>query len=175
MIHQFRSLFGNNRSLTVHVRVYTLNCMNNITNEIRNASEQCFCMLLRKASRAITQAYDSALRKTGIRATQFNVLVALKRTGEIPLSALANVLGMDRTTLTRNIAPLIRRKLVAEHSSGDRRVRLFSLTPSGDKVLHSALPRWSEAQERIRRVLSSDQTRILGQTLASVTAAARKA
>jgi DNA-binding MarR family transcriptional regulator len=56
---------------------------------------------------------------------------------------------MDRTTLTRNLQPLIKRKLVGTAPGEDRRVRNISLTPHGKQVLDRALPLWRKAQSQL--------------------------
>ena len=109
----------------------------------------CACFTLRRAARAVTQLYDRALAPAGLTANQFTLLVAVARTGEIPFSRLAGVLGMDRTTLTRNLGPLERDRLAATRPGPDRRVRLVGLTAKGRKALESAIPLWRQAQRRI--------------------------
>ena len=68
----------------------------------------CACRNVRRAARAVTGLYDRILAPTGLRATQVTLLVALEKAGPIPFTRLAGVLGMDRTTLTRNLEPLRR-------------------------------------------------------------------
>lgn len=109
----------------------------------------CACFNLRKASRAITQYYDNALRPTGLRATQFTLLTALRVRSPISVHELAERLGMDRTTLTRNLKPLERSDWVEIMSGADKRVREVSITPAGHKILAEAYPQWRRAQERI--------------------------
>lgn len=122
-------------------------------DELRSAcalvASECVCSHLRRAARAVTQDYDSALGRTGIRATQLPILVALALAERAPISRLGAALGMDRTTLTRNLRPLERGGLV-EIAAGpdDGRQRLVRLTAAGEKVLRRALPRWRRAQEQ---------------------------
>jgi DNA-binding MarR family transcriptional regulator len=122
----------------------------------RDIEERCLGMALRKASRAVTQHYDEALAKTGLRSTQFSVLVGLARAPEVPLSRLAEALVMDRTTLTRNLAPLVRDGLVEERSAADGRVRFFALTGKGKKTFARVVPAWEAAQEHMVRALAGD-------------------
>ena len=67
----------------------------------------CACANLRKATRAVTQVYDAALRPSGLKATQFTLLATLATLGDPPLTRLAEAMVKDRTTLTRNLKPLI--------------------------------------------------------------------
>lgn len=109
----------------------------------------CACFNFRRATRAITQLYDHVLAPSGLRATQLALLVGLAKSGAIPLTKLAPVLGMDRTTLTRNLAPLERDGLVVQRPGADRRVTLLEITPKGSKVLAKAIPLWEQAQHQI--------------------------
>jgi len=130
--------------------------MDNLERAARDIEGSCLGMALRKASRAVTQRYDEALAHTGLRSTQFSVLVGLAHAPEVPLSRLAEALVMDRTTLTRNLAPLIRDGLVEERAAADGRVRLFALTRKGKKTFERALPAWEAAQSYMVRALAED-------------------
>ena len=125
-------------------------------------------MALRQATRALTQRYDAALAAAGIRLTQFNLLVALAQAPSVPLSRLAKAMVMDRTTLTRNLAPLVRRRLVVESGAPDRRVRSYALTARGKQVLARALPGWKAAQAQILDVLAGSDADHLHRILRTV-------
>jgi DNA-binding MarR family transcriptional regulator len=135
-------------------------------NEVR---EECLGTKLRTASRVVTQRYDDAIAESGIRSTQFSVLIALAHAPFLPLSKIAEVLVLDRTTLTRNLSPLVREGLVEERSTDDKRVRAYALTAQGKKVLERALPGWRKVQAELKRALSaqdrSDLCRILNLAL----------
>ncbi len=135
--------------------------------------EHCVCTKLRQATRAITQHYDDAMADAGMRSTQFTVLAALAQAPRVPLSKLADVLVMDRTTLTRNLAPLVRDGLVEEHSAEDRRVRSFALSAHGKKVLEKAMPGWKKAQARVLRSLRAEDAKELDRILKSAVRATR--
>lgn len=106
----------------------------------------CACFAVRRAARVITQHYDRSLRPTGLRATQFTVLTVLALRGALPLGRVADHLGMERTTLTRNLHPLLKKKLVAVHDGDDRRTRTIAITAKGRRAAVAALPRWRRAQ-----------------------------
>lgn len=110
---------------------------------------RCACFNLRRAARAVTQAYDEALRPSGIRATQFSVLAGLALEGSRTMTALADAMGMDRTTLTRNLKPLLKDGLVEMVEGSDRRQRRVGLTGRGMEALERALPMWRRAQARV--------------------------
>src|SRR6266568_2690129 len=68
----------------------------------------CACSNVRKAARAVTQLFDEMLQPTGLRSTQFTLLVAVALLGEAPVTQMARALVMDRTTLARNLKPCVR-------------------------------------------------------------------
>jgi DNA-binding MarR family transcriptional regulator len=122
---------------------------------LRISVDTCVCGVLRRASRASTQMYDRMLEPSGVTAAQFSLLAALYYTRSMPIKKLAQRLVMDRTTLSRNLAPLQRRKLVeSTEDPGDLRIRKVSLTAAGLEVLISALAYWQEAQEKMIAGLS---------------------
>jgi len=145
---------------------------------LRRATEEvhqsCLSMALRQAARALTQRYDAAFSVVGIRSTQFSVLVALAQAPSVPLSRLAEALVMDRTTLTRNLAPLLRRGLVEESAAADKRVRSYALTARGKQLLTRALPDWKGAQARILCALAKQDAEQLRRILRAVVAAAQE-
>ena len=116
----------------------------------------CTCMRLREASRRLTQICDQALSPSGISTPQFGLLVSLHgsaQAGEdgLALGLLAERLGMDPTTLNRNLKPLEARGLLtAEPDPTDRRVRLVRLAPAGRDALLAALPLWRETRDQMR-------------------------
>ncbi len=109
----------------------------------------CACFNLRKAARAVTQLYDEVLAPTGLRGTQFPILAVLAAAGAATMTELADALVMDRTTLTRNLKPLLDRGLVERGEGEDRRQRPIAITPAGRDALGRALPLWEKAQARI--------------------------
>jgi DNA-binding MarR family transcriptional regulator len=109
----------------------------------------CTCANLRKAARVVTQKYEAALRPTGLKATQFTMLATLTKCGDLPLTHLAEALVLDRTTLTRNLKPLIAQGLVAIENDRDQRVRRIKLTAKGSKGFKDALPHWQEVQSKV--------------------------
>ena len=115
--------------------------------------ESCACHKVRMAARAVTRAYDDALRPVGLRATQLAVLVAIAVEGAMSITALAKFMIMDRSTLTRNLRPLEGEGLVAVGLEGWRRSRTIEVTEKGRLRLAEALPLWKQAQETLRRKL----------------------
>src|SRR5262245_30553736 len=122
---------------------------------------ECTAHGLRKASRALSRIYDEAMAPTGLRGTQFSLLVALSLAREAPVAKVADELGLDRTTLTRNLGPLERDGLVESVPGDDRRVRRLRLTERGHDALADALPRWERAQHKVVAALGKTRWRDL--------------
>ena len=107
----------------------------------------CNCLALRQAARHVTQIYDRSLAPSGLRATQYSILARLQRRGGMTINALAAELGMDRTTLGRNILPLQRDGLVAVGpGKSDRRSKELRLTGAGTARFHAGRKGWEKAQ-----------------------------
>jgi DNA-binding MarR family transcriptional regulator len=111
------------------------------------------CASFRRASRALTQLYDEALRPVGLRATQFTILQALSLAGEVSQGGLAQILAMDSTTLTRTLRIMGREGWIAERRGEDRRERLLRLAKAGRHQFSRALPSWEKAQAQLGRQL----------------------
>jgi DNA-binding MarR family transcriptional regulator len=116
-------------------------------------AETCTASLLRRASRSVSNAFDTAMRPVGLRNSQFTVLVALALAREASVSRLASLVGLDRTTMTRNLGPLERRGLVASVAGADRRNKVLQLTARGKSSLARAYPAWQGAQARVVKEL----------------------
>jgi DNA-binding MarR family transcriptional regulator len=113
--------------------------------------QDCVCFAVRRAARTITQHYDRQLRATGLRVTQFSLLAVLSHGEPRPVNRVAARLGMDRTTLTRNLRPLVERGYVTVEGGDDARVRLVQITPRGRAAAAAALPHWRRAQRSMER------------------------
>ena len=113
--------------------------------------ERCLCKRTRAAARAITRFYDQEMRATGLRPSQVEVLVTIAAKEELSISALSDELGMDRTTLTRNLRPLEARGLITSSSAG--RARHVRLTTAGADALGQAVGHWQRAQSEMERIL----------------------
>ncbi len=108
----------------------------------------CMCASFRRASRALTQLYDDALRPLGLRVTQFTILQALSRTGQISQGELGHLLVMDSTTLTRTLR--LMRGWIEERPGKDRRERWLRLSAAGQKQLKRAEVPWQALQAQLR-------------------------
>lgn len=116
-------------------------------------TRNCTCSSLRRATRAVTAHYEAQFRGSGLRGTQFTILSFLAQAGPLPMTRLADLLGVERTTLTRNLTVLARLGLVEWTGARDGRVRKAVLTKAGDAMLHKCMPRWMAAEAGVGKVL----------------------
>jgi len=114
----------------------------------------CVCLAVRTAARRITQGYDAALAGTGLRVTQFSLLVMAHHLGAPSMKRLAQMLNSDPTTITRNVQGLAKRWLLTVSPGRDLRERKVTLTEKGEAILLRALPNWRAAQSDVVASLS---------------------
>jgi DNA-binding MarR family transcriptional regulator len=112
-----------------------------------SAMDNCVCFNMRSVARAFTQFYDGQMRRYGIRPTQTPVLGALAGKSGWSMEELSNWLGMDRTTLVRNLRPLEREGLVEMTGTGRGGRVSLSITPKGRMELENVMPAWRSAQQ----------------------------
>jgi DNA-binding MarR family transcriptional regulator len=142
--------------------------------QLAEVAGECTLLGIRQASRAITQIYDAAFVPIGLKGNQFTLLTAISRMGEPTITRLGESLVTDRTTLTRNLAPLERAGLVRIEVGADRRSRIVTVTPRGSERLAQAYPLWKRAQARIIQAMGNSRWQSLLDHLSEVTALARK-
>jgi DNA-binding MarR family transcriptional regulator len=118
---------------------------------------QCTCNKVRRAARVLSRLYDEALAPAGLRVTQFSLLRAAQRLGEVCISELAAATGHERSTLTRTLRVLQQEGLVRLVGGDDQRTRRVALTERGRAAIERALPYWDGAQARIGRELGADR------------------
>lgn len=114
-------------------------------------ARNCHCLAARREARELTRLYEEKLRPHDLRATQFSILAALSQTGPVRITDLADLLGLERTTLTRSAGIMERNGWVGEAPSDDARERLLRLTEDGRRKLEVAFPAWEEAQDLVDR------------------------
>ncbi len=115
----------------------------------------CLVFNTRMAARAVTRRYDNVLRPSGITAAQFSLLSGLKRGDGRTVTELAELNGIDRTGLTRNLDRLERMGLLVSRA-GKRTARVCDLTEAGEALVRQLVPLWLDAQREMREMLSSD-------------------
>lgn len=128
----------------------------------RTIAATCACSTVRLASRAITGLYDAVLAPRALRVTQFIVLVRVFRGFGTTMTTLGKVLGMDRTSLSRNLRPLQRRRLITTVAGSDRRKRALRTTARGERLLARMIPFWQRAQQQVLTVVGAEKWEVLG-------------
>lgn len=125
--------------------------------------DSCLCLHVRRAARTIARRFDDAFRPLDLTSGQYSLLMSLNRPHPPHMKDVADLLAMDRTTLTANLKPLERRGLVAiTPDPRDRRGRLLALTSDGMNLLSRAFPIWQETQQQLEnQVADTDPTQLL--------------
>jgi DNA-binding MarR family transcriptional regulator len=118
-----------------------------------SAMENCVCFNLRWVTRKVTQFFDAEMRRHGIRPTQWSILAALMGKNSWNMAELSDWLGMERTTLVRNLRPLQRDGLVKATGGGRGRLVELAITAKGRKQMEKLMPAWKSAQRAAIKTL----------------------
>lgn len=113
----------------------------------------CYCTNVRRSANIISDFYDASLKGAGLTIAQYYLLINLSRLGSANITHWAEHVGLDRSTMARNIKLLQTRDLV-KITEGHGKV--FTLSSEGKRVLELAIPLWQRAQERIEDILGKD-------------------
>jgi DNA-binding MarR family transcriptional regulator len=135
----------------------------------------CVCSQVRRLARKLSSLYDALLSPEDVTITQYSLLANIARAGQLSHMLLAEKVGMERTTLTRNLRPLTKAKWVAAAPGKDRRQHLLQLTAAGRRKLVRTLPLWEQAQRRFLSEIGSETMQELRALLVSTESAAAKA
>lgn len=125
--------------------------------ELDIVARTCANRHLRHAARVVTRAYDRVLAPTGLKSTQFGLLIATARMGPSSITELADILGLERSTLSRNLKVMEKEGLMRILPEGYKRTRRVEVTPEGRERLEQALPYWKRAQGAIVQKLGSER------------------
>ena len=131
---------------------------------------RCACGNIRRAARSVTQYYDSYLKPSGIRSTQLSVLLSISLNDGITVNEMADLLVMDQTTVTRNVAILEQRGyIISSAAVDDGRKRHLAVTDKGVEKLEEVMPLWDAAQSRLESNLGPerfrDMLKLIGQLI----------
>src|SRR3954468_3209459 len=118
-----------------------------------SAKENCVCFNLRRVTRMVTQFYDAEMRRHGMRPTQGSILASLMSKESWNMAELSDWLGMERTTLVRNLRPLQRDGLVQINGGGRGKLVELSITAKGRKQIEKLAPAWKSAQSAAVKTL----------------------
>lgn len=127
--------------------------------------EVCLCHHARRTARAITRIFDDALASTGLKANQFNMMVAIGARDGASTAEIGRLLALDRTTLSRNLKPLREQGYLTSGGGGGRRPDVVELTPAGRRQLREATPLWQQAQSVLTQRLGTGHSALLLQSL----------
>ena len=135
---------------------------------------ECLCGNVRMAARALTAVYDEFLAPSGLTANQLAVLWCVVAREPVAMREVAEVLVMDKTTVSRNLAGLLELGFIVCRPGPDARVKLVSCTAKGRRAFTAAVPLWRKAQDWVERRLGRNafartvvQTKRLAQRIAS--------
>ncbi len=135
---------------------------------IDKVASECVAVRLRMLNRVITNLYDNALRSLDLKVSQMNILVAAAKMGTARPVDVCEHLHLDVSTLSRNVERMKTRGWLEIVPDEDGRSQPFRLTPRGRKLLETAMPAWSEAQEQVKKVLGEGFVDQLNQVMKRV-------
>ena len=135
--------------------------------EIPAYKSQCYCMNLRQAGNVVTNSQDAGLKRSrvlkdlGVSVSQFSLLLNLARMETANTSELAERVNLDRSTLVRNLKPLLERGLILDFAREGARSHKFAVSETGQALLEKGIPQWEHAQETVKDYLSPEDTETL--------------
>ena len=138
-----------------------------------NLLARCACFDLRKATRAVSRLYDECLRPLDLNITQYSLLRVIEGTPQISVSTLGRYMVMERTSITRALAPLERDGLIRSRAGSDKRTRVVSLTKKGGRLLANAKLNWDQAQKTFLGLVGKQRWTTLRALLSDTTRAVR--
>jgi DNA-binding MarR family transcriptional regulator len=128
----------------------------------------CLTFNLQRTTRRLMRGFEEAAKAAGLTAPQFTTLSLISGFGEITITHLAERLGTDRTTMTRNLDLLARKGWVTEADNDDARLRILKLTKAGEEKLADALPVWTAFQTGLVENIGTDTAQDLLTTLKKI-------
>ena len=135
---------------------------------IDKVASECVAVRLRMLNRVITNIYDDVLRSLDLKVSQMNILVAAAKMGTARPLEVCEYLHLDVSTLSRNVERMKARGWLEVVPDEDGRAQPFRLTPQGRKLLETAVPAWSEAQQQVKKVLGDGFVEQLNQAMKRV-------
>ncbi|MEI7872672.1 MAG: MarR family winged helix-turn-helix transcriptional regulator [Alphaproteobacteria bacterium] len=125
---------------------------------IRLSPAECTCFRVRGAARRVTQIYSRHMAPTGLKISQFSLLGFVAARGPITIGRLSELLATDRTTLTRNLRPLLANGVIERAEAGDKRRHELVATLAGRALFKRALPLWAAAEQEVRAAMGAKLT-----------------
>lgn len=125
---------------------------------LRLSPAECTCFRMRGAARRVSQIYSRHLAPTGLKISQFSLLAFVTARGPLGITELSELLSTDRTTLTRNLRPLLASGVIERAEAGDKRRHELVATAAGRALFKRALPLWAAAEEEVRAAMGTKLT-----------------
>ena len=129
-----------------------------MSGQLRLSPLDCTCFRIRGAARRVTQIYSKHMAPTGLKISQFSLLGFVTAEGPVSIGRLSDLLATDRTTLTRNLRPLLQGGLIERAASGDKRRRELVATLAGRALFKRAIPLWAAAEQEVRAAMGTKLT-----------------
>ncbi len=133
-----------------------------------DVAQNCLFSKTRTVSRYVTNLYTKALKEIGVTPVQYSMLTAIQILREGNINELSSALKMDRTTINRNLKPLLRDGHVYVNESKDKRERVVSITKEGEEIYDKGYKEWQKAQEELRAEIGEENWSELNAVLDSV-------
>jgi DNA-binding MarR family transcriptional regulator len=133
----------------------------NAVDRYRHKGFDCLCGNLRLATRVVTAAYDERLAAAGLTSAQLNVLWCVLSAERVSMQRIGELLMMEKSTVTRNVAAMRTRGLLRIETGSDARVKEVLATPAGRKAFAVAIPHWQVAQREMSAILGAGRFRTL--------------
>ncbi len=128
--------------------------------EARHAAEtianECLALRIRRLDRSLSRIYDDALRPHGLTIAQLGLLTALTLTGPIQPGKLGDILDLERSTLSRNVARMLRKGWISAAAAKDGRSQLLSISQRGEDLLGEAFSAWRRGQKQAMELLTPE-------------------
>lgn len=144
--------------------------MKPITTVYPKPPSPCYCLNLRRASRAVSQFYDECLKPSGLTIAQLSLLSNLEAAESVTINELAKIIRIDRTTLNRNMKPLVDAGLIEINPGKDSRTRQIMLTNAGQDAVVLGMGLWREAQRTLKEYVGHEDLDKLKELLSKIEA-----
>ena len=121
----------------------------------------CYCLMLRRAASSVTDMYDKTLAEYGITLNQFSIIINLNNMSMATTTELAQQIGLERSTLVRNLKAIMAMGYIENVSGENERNNHLRVTSSGRHLLKLAIPVWQSVQDKIAESLGSENAALL--------------
>lgn len=121
----------------------------------------CYCLMLRRAASSVTDMYDKALAEYGITLNQFSIIINLNNMSMATTTELAQQIGLERSTLVRNLKAIMAMGYIENVSGENERNNHLRVTSSGRHLLKLTIPVWQSVQDKISESLGSENAALL--------------